>query len=79
MKMKKILLLAAAIMITMTAQAQGFAGRIYQNPNINSGEIAAKVKQDIANTEKKKGRKLTDEERVRLKEKVTLVRGSIKT
>lgn len=66
-------------MITMTAQAQGFAGRIYQNPNINSGEIAAKVKQDIANTEKKKGRKLTDEERVRLKEKVTLVRGSIKT
>ena len=78
--MKKILLtVAVAVMTVMSAQAQSFAGRIYQNPNIYAGEIEAKVKQDIANTEKKKGRKLTDEERARLTEKVRLVRGSIKT
>ena len=75
----KILLIAVALMTAISAQAQSFAGRVYQNPNIYSGEIEAKVKQDIAKTEKKKGRKLTDEERARLKEKVTLVRGSIKT
>ena len=75
----KILLVAVALMTAISAQAQSFAGRIYQNPNIYSGEIEAKVKQDIAKTEKKKGRKLTNEERARLKEKVTLVRGSIKT
>ena len=76
---KRILWMVAAIMIAITVQAQGFAGRIYQNPNIYSGEIEAKVKKDIAKTEKKKGRKLTDEERAKLTERIRLVRGSIKT
>ena len=78
--MKKILMMAAVAMMTaISVQAQSFAGRIYQNPYINAAENEAKVKKDIANTEKKKGRKLTDEERARLTEKVRLVRGSIKT
>ena len=78
--MRKFLLMATVtIMTAISVQAQSFAGRIYQNPNIYAGEIEAKVKQDIANTEKKKGRKLTAEERARLTEKVRLVRGSIKT
>ena len=78
--MKKILLMAVVAMMTaISAQAQSFAGRIYQNPYINAAENEAKVKKDVANTEKKKGRKLTDEERARLTEKLRLVRGSIKT
>ena len=68
-----------AMMTAISAQAQSFAGRIYQNPYINAAENEAKVKKDVANTEKKKGRKLTDEERARLTEKLRLVRGSIKT
>ena len=78
--MKKILLtVAVAIMTAISVQAQSFAGRIYQNPYTNAAENEAKVKKDVANTEKKKGRKLTDEERARLTEKLRLVRGSIKT
>ena len=78
--MQKILLMVAvAIMTAMSAQAQSFAGRIYQNPYINAAENEAKVKKDVANTEKKKGRKLTNEERASLTERLRLVRGSIKT
>ena len=78
--MRKFLLMAAvAIMTAMSAQAQSFAGRIYQNPNIYAAEIEGKVKNDVAKTEKKKGRKLTDEERARLTARTRLVRGSIKT
>ena len=77
--LRTFVIVVVTITATMGAQAQSFAGRIYQNPNIYAGEIEAKVKQDVANTEKKKGRKLTDEERARLTEKVRIVRGSIKT
>lgn len=79
--MIKLWMIAAILVICggMTAKAQSFAGRTYQNPNIDAEEIETKVKKDVANTEKKKGRKLTDEERARLTEKLRLVRGSIKT
>ena len=78
--MRKFLLMATVtIMTARSVQAQSFAGRIYQNPNIYAAEIEAKVKNDVAKTEKKKGRKLTDEERARLTARTRLVRGSIKT
>ena len=79
MNFKILFVFVFTMMAAVSAQAQGFAGRIYQNPNIYSAEIEAKVKKDIANAEKKKGRKLTDEERARLTARVRLVRGSIKT
>lgn len=78
MTMKKILFLAiAAMMATMHAMAQtSLTGRVYHHPNIMASmfsgqinidkEIAEARKKSIAETEKKKGRKLTQEETAEL-------------
>ena len=72
--MKKFLLLSvAAIMVTMNAAAQtSLTGRVYHHPNIMASmfsghididkEIAEAKKKGIAEREKKKGRKLTQDE-----------------
>ena len=72
-KAKKILFLAvAALMATMSVMAQtSLTGRVYHQPNIMASMLAGKIdidkqiaearKKNIAEAEKKKGRKLTQE------------------
>ena len=90
MTMKKILFLAiAAMMATMNAMAQtSLTGRVYHHPNIMASmfsgqididkEIAEARKKSIAETEKKKGRKLTQEETAELDKDIAQKKGEIK-
>ena len=88
--MKKILfLIIAAMMATMSAMAQtNLTGRVYHSPNIMATMFAGKIdidkeiaearKKAIAENEKKKGRKLTQEEIAKLDKEIAQKTGEIK-
>ena len=76
-----LILVVAAMMTTMTVNAQSLAGRTYYNANILSGEMGKKLKEmdqkipeirtgKYAKFEKEKGRKPTAAEKVKLDKEV---------
>ena len=78
---RMLILVVAAMMTTMTVNAQSLAGRTYYNANILSGEMGKKLKEmdqkipeirtgKYAKFEKEKGRKPTAAEKVKLDKEV---------
>ena len=78
---RMLILVVAAMMTTMTVNAQGLAGRTYYNANILSGEMGKKLKEmdqkipeirtgKYAKFEKEKGRKPTAAEKAKLDKEV---------
>lgn len=84
--MRKILLMAAVVMITvMSVNAQGLVGRIYYNANIMADELASKMSdldkklekakaEAIEKFEKEKGRKPTEAEKADIEKKLVEAR-----